>query len=136
MKVKAFSLFIGLLLISIDTLGQQLSKDTLNLCSRIIELKSYYWKLDSLGANGYRLCSSDEILKCQLDKIKLDDLLKYFGKPNKVEKSSQGVEYIYYYFDYRRLPKEVNSVAAIYFIGFFFKDDSKYVNEITSGYYE
>jgi hypothetical protein len=116
--------------------AQKTDKDSLCLCSKMIELKSYYWKLDSLASNGYRLCSSDELLKCQLDNINLDFLIKYFGRANTVSKSNNGIEYIYYYFDYRKIPKDVKSTAAIYYVSFFLKNEKQNVERITSGHYD
>lgn len=77
--------------------AQKFVKDTLPT-TKIIKQLSYYWRIDSLAGNGFRLDSVNELLKSKLDNVSKVYLLEQLGKPNELRKTKHGTEYVYYFF--------------------------------------
>lgn len=91
---------------------------------------SYFWKLDSLGQNGFRLFSYEKLYKCKLDKVTSSYLIEKLGKPNFIDKDREGDFYCYYYYDGKSLPKEANKVPERLVIHFYFKKGNPYLQFI------
>jgi hypothetical protein len=111
-------------------------KGKLNLsdsCSNIAELVSYYWKLDSLANNGFRLYAYNRILNCKIDKLSVSYLLDKLGKPNKVSKTNQGTQFVYYYYDSKAIPSEKNRPFECGYIYFLFDDKKSMLTSIGEG---
>jgi len=94
---------------------------------------SYYWKLDSLANNGFRLYAYKNILHCKVDKVARAFLFDKLGKPNKTWKTNKGVDYVYYYYDSKAMPKEFGSPLDCGYISFRFDKYEKYLLSIDEG---
>jgi len=95
----------------------------------------YFWRLDSLGINGFRLLASDKILNSQVDSIEKNFLFEELGKPNQIwEKPfGDGVLYVYHTYDVSKLPKDFDAPLACGYIAFLFIPGSKYLKSIEEG---
>jgi hypothetical protein len=102
-------------------------------CSNVCKLVSYFWKLDSLANNGFRLYSYDRLLNCKVDKVSVDYLIMELGKPNEVRNTNQGIQYVYYYFDSKRMPKEYGNPFECGYIYFMFNNKTKILETIGDG---
>jgi len=101
--------------------------------SKIIAEVSYYWKIDSLGQNGYRLCNYKKILKSSLDEVTIDFLLKKLCTPNFIVKDNSGTYYSYYYFNGRIIPKDIGFSEELMYISFKVNTASSVINYISQG---
>ena len=136
LKKKILPILV-LSMMSFSLNAQNSFHDSLSLCSNMMDVSSYFWKKDSLANNGYRLSTYDKMSNCKLDIISRDALLKYLGRPIRVEKISNNVEeYIYFTYDYRQIPKGEVKSKVVYFISFLFKNDNGTVVEISTGHYD
>ncbi|RZK03031.1 MAG: hypothetical protein EOO46_18155 [Flavobacterium sp.] len=108
-------------------------KDTLIATSKIINQLSYYWKLDSIAGNGFRLSTYNQVLKSKLDHVSKDFLVEKLGKPNQLRTTNHGTEYVYYYFDIKAMPKNYNAPLACWYIAFHFKVNENFASEIVEG---
>lgn len=63
--------------------GQEKNWTNMDSCFSNLEAYSHYWKIDSLGKNGFRQLMADRILtKCYFQGEKWKNVYKYFGNPN------------------------------------------------------
>lgn len=115
------------LVISILTLAlvhgafaQKKHKEPVVSTSKVIKSLSYYWRLDSLANNGFRLYSVDGLFKSKLDTVSKQFLLTNFGKPNEVRNTEYGLQLIYYYVDPLAMPKNINALSTRETIVFIF----------------
>jgi hypothetical protein len=131
---KKYSIIMCLLFYGLIVNSQGLFKDSMSLCSFRIKSDSYFWKKDSLADNGFRLYAVQDLVTCKIDDIDSNFLLQQFGIPNKVQKTNHGVEYIYFTYDYRRLPKNMAPVEVIYYLKFKFKNGDKYLDSVYDGH--
>jgi hypothetical protein len=76
--------------------------------SEVIQINSYYWQLDSLAGNGYRLCCCNEFVKSEQDSISSAYLIKYLGKPSETLKDINTFIYRYFAFDYKEVAPKRN----------------------------
>lgn len=113
--------------------SQKAIVDTSCNCTKVINDLSYYWKLDSLANNGFRLYTYKNLLKCKVDKVYRGLLQDKLGKPNEIRKTNKGMEYVYYYFDILKMPKGYDAPAACWYISFKFDEYEKYLKEIEEG---
>lgn len=102
-------------------------------CSNVLSLVSYYWKLDSLANNGFRLYAYERLLNCKIDTLTVTFLLDKLGKPNKIRESNIGIDYVYYYYDSMKMPKENGSPFECGYIYFMFRKDRNYLISIGDG---
>ena len=52
-------------------------------CFSFLEIYHKYWKLDSIGRNGFRQLMADHLLKeCHFEGETWKSLVKYLGRPN------------------------------------------------------
>lgn len=99
-------------------IGQEEKKESKSVkLSELIEAHAYWWRLDSLANNGYRLCSSDGFLKKNIviDSVSRDFLVAQFGKPSRIW-NTPGTDIIYRYFiyDYKTLSEEQKTKMFFY----------------------
>lgn len=127
MRLIAFSVFIS---VCLNCCGQV---NPSNSCSNVIEKLSYFWKLDSSGSNGYRYLAYRELEKCKIDSVDTSLLFRKLGKPNHILKSNTGVDYLYYYLDSRKLPSELQTPLACWYVSFFFKGGDTMLKSISVG---
>jgi len=125
-------LFIALCVCSI-AYSQPKTVDTSCSCSKAISQVSYYWKLDSLANNGFRLYAYKGLLNCKIDKVYRALLLEKLGKPNELRKTNKGTEYVYYYFDIKTMPKDYDAPLACWYISFKFDEYEKYLQSVEEG---
>jgi hypothetical protein len=121
---------------ALTSFAQNQKKDSICNCSSLIALKSFFWKKDSLANDGYRLCSFNELQRCKIDEVTISYLKEKFGNPNKIERTNHGIEYVYFYYDYRQIPREVSSNGVVNYVSFHFKDEKAFLNKITDGHYD
>ncbi len=107
--------------------------DTSCNCTKVISDLSYYWKLDSLANNGFRLCTYKRLLNCRIDKVYRGLLLDKLGKPNTVRKTNYGTEYVYYFYDSKTMSKENERPFECLYISFKFGEYDKYLNAVEEG---
>jgi len=98
-----------------------------------LHIVSYYWKLDSLANNGFRLYAYQDLLKSKIDKVDRAFLLDKLGKPNQIEQTNHGKEYIYYFYDSKKMPKENGRPFECGYISFKFGEYDKYLSSIDEG---
>jgi hypothetical protein len=109
-------------------------KDT---CGYYFESISYFWKLDSLGTNGYRLQVYRCLATCNKGKITEEVLLQKLGKPNETHRDNKGtIYYIYYFFDGKSIPKEADLARTRMFIFFRFDKGSPYLAAVGDDHYD
>lgn len=113
--------------------AQHKQNDSIATCSKVMQELSYYWKLDSLANNGFRYYTYDMLLKSKIDKVDRAYLFQKLGKPNYIQKTNKGVEFHYFYFDKRTMPKDFTAPNACWYINFKFNDYDKYLSSITEG---
>jgi hypothetical protein len=113
--------------------SQKLDMDTTQNCLDVIKEVSYYWKLDSLANNGFRLSTHEKFLECKPDKIYADVLLNTLGKPNEIRKTNKGTEYLYYYFDIKSMPKDYSGPSACWYLSFKFENEENFLSSIEKG---
>ena len=74
---------------------------------------SYFWKLDSLGNNGFRYAMFKGLLTLPKNQISVPVLLDKLGRPNEKKGSNTGISYyVYHVIDGKRLP-EANVVQPL-----------------------
>jgi hypothetical protein len=102
--MKNILLFLLSFTFSKNVLCQEHKRIFNDSCSNILQRVSYFWRLDSLGQNGYRYSTHNEILYSTIDKITITELIEWLGKPSYISKDKTGYYYCYYYFDGRKIP--------------------------------
>jgi len=85
------------------------------------------WQLDSTGNNGFRSENSKMFLKCDTQKIDSAKVFHLLGKPNEIRRTNKAVEYLYYHYDIRTLPKNYAGPQAATGISFNFKLEGGYL---------
>jgi len=131
--MKTLSIFILSICVYTKVFSQTTKPYLSDSCSNIFNIVSYYWKLDSLANNGFRLYSYDRLLNCKIDKLTVAYLLDKLGKPNKISKSNQGTEYIYFYYDSKAIPKEKDKPFECGYIYFLVDEKRKCLTSIGQG---
>lgn len=102
-------------------------------CRYVLKELSYFWKLDSLANNGFRLYVYERFLRCKLNNITTEELNEKLGKPDKVNHTNNGTEYIYFYYNGDLFRKMPNMLSEQLYLIFRFKNGSKYLELITEG---
>jgi len=131
--MRRISIFLIFVTLAVVTHSQAAKKDTLTPTTKILSHLSYYWKLDSLAGNGFRLYTYNQLLKSRLDNVTKELLVESLGKPNQLRNTNHGTEYVYYYFDIKAMPKDYDAPLACWYIAFQFKSNEKYASEIVEG---
>ena len=103
-------------------------------CSTVLRDVSYFWQLDSLGTNGFRLYAYEGLLKCRLSRLTLPILLDMLGKPNFVRKANDASYYCYNYYDGRLLPREAGYTREVLFLSFRYDSDKPYLINVATDY--
>jgi hypothetical protein len=129
-----FGLFISLFF-SFFSFSQSEKPGLTDSCStRIFTAVSYFWKNDSLGTNGFRLYTFNELLKCEPTKLPISYVFEKLGNPNNVREDETGAYYFYFYFDGRNIPKEANLSLVRLYICYKIKHAGKYVEYVFKGH--
>lgn len=108
-------------------------------CSNLIKTISKEWKHDSLTKEGYRSRIYKQLRHCIADSLSTIDLLKYLGKPVKIQKFYSGntnknfVQHEYFYWDSYTIPNE-QPFERLY-IAFVFDETGTFLQYIDNGMY-
>jgi hypothetical protein len=108
-----------------------------NKCSYLIRTFSKEWKLDSLTKEGYRSKVFKTLRQSIADSISVKDLVKYLGKPAKIQKFYSGntnknyIEYEYFYWDSYTIPNE--QPFERFYISFVFDETATFLQYIDDG---
>jgi hypothetical protein len=94
---------------------------------------SYFWKLDSLANNGFRLYSISSLLRTKIDKINPDFLIENLGKPFQIRKMNGRKEYIYYCFQQRAMPEKYRGLFDNTYLSFKFDENETKLISIEMG---
>ncbi len=124
-----YILLIKLSVLLTLNVSSQPKVDLSNDCSNRMAMVSYYWKIDSIGTNGYRLCAFNQLIDCNLSDVTKLILFQNLGRPNKVDNDETGVYYIYYIFNGPEIPKSANLVSERISIVFPLRKEAKYVSK-------
>lgn len=130
-KIVIFILCIGFIS---NSFCQEQKKSVLDSCANLLDEVAYFWRLDSLAQNGFRLYAYNSILECKFKKVTLSKLLEKLGKPNFTEKTNIGNLYCYYYYDGRHIPKDAGYTQDVGYISFTFKFGSPYLSGVGEGH--
>ena len=65
--------------------------------------------------------------------IYADQLLNILGKPDETWKTNNGVEYVYYYHDSKKMPKNYKGPASCRFISFKYENKQNTLSSIVEG---
>lgn len=102
--------------------------------SELIQVRSYYWKLDSLGSNGYRREVSKYLRATKVYDIDYNFLLKYFGRgiTNKSQYFSdpEHIYLLYYTFNTFKMGKEWEDARIADYLIFEFDSKTKKLTSI------
>ncbi len=131
--MKRITLFLISFILVTAAQGQQKHSKSEEKTSKVIVSLSYYWKLDSVAGNGFRLYAVDRLLTSKLDTVSKSFLFSYLGKPNAIWNTNHGQEILYYYFDYRAMPKGFDAPLACWYITFLFPEGAKWAKELDKG---
>jgi len=121
-------LLLLFLFFTLNTYAQKKGKQSRS--SDIISELSYFWKIDSLGTNGFRLYTYEKVLNSKLDTLKPSVLINKFGNPNEVLESTKDVTYIYFYLNPTKMPSSFEAPNAIFYIGFIRNKHEKMIRKI------
>lgn len=127
--------FFVLILITSKITKAQSSNDCQHTCDYLYESISYFWKLDSLGTNGFRNEVHKCLFSCYNDSLNKEFILSRLGKPNESGRDSNSDYLIYHYFNGRLLPKEAGFSMEFFFIIFRFTK-GKTIKSIAKGHYD
>ena len=119
-----------------NSFSQEKKENQSDSCAKYLDHVSYFWRLDSLGQNGFRLYTYHYLRDCKFEKLTLSKLFEKLGKPNFVEKTNRGTDYYYYYYDGRYLPKEAGLMPELLYLIFSFNSGSIYLNGIGEGHFD
>ena len=131
MKILIVTFF--LFAVSIRGNTQDSKVDSIPSCLQVANEVAYYWKLDSLASNGFRLYTVEKFINCKIGIVYADLLLNILGKPNETWKTNKGTEYIYYYHDSKKMPRNYKGPASCRFIAFKFENNENKLSAISEG---
>jgi len=114
--------------------GQSIAPESMN-CSKVIEQMSYFWKLDSLANNGFRVYAFRNLLDSKIDSVSGDYLTKNFGKPDTIWRSEVGVSYVYFCFRRKNLPEKSQGLFDDIYISFVFDLTEKKLVSVRHSYF-
>lgn len=134
MKLYKFTL-VGFLFICEKSLGQLVVPASMN-CSKVIQHLSYFWKLDSLANNGFRVYAFRNLLDSKIDSISADYLTRNFGRPDTIWKNEAGVFRIYFCFRRKNLSEQWKGLFDDIYISFKFDDGEKKLLSIKHSYFD
>jgi hypothetical protein len=129
--MKVVFLFFCAILSSGKTYSQKNKVFHSDSCRYVLNEVSYFWKLDSLANNGFRLYSHEKLLQCKINNITPEEIFDKLGRPDIVRKSSKGIEYIYYYYNGDLFKKMPGMSWEQLYLCFDFYNGSKYLTSIT-----
>ena len=112
-------LIVLLIFINSNIYSQKKYPDDLP-CTEIISQLSYFWQLDSLANNGFRIYALRSLLTCVLAPVNREYLLMKFGQPNRIRENNETVSYIYYCFSSKNMPPEYKGLFDELYVSFTF----------------
>jgi hypothetical protein len=122
-------LILFLISISISAFSQQAESNSKDIASVVNDL-SYFWKLDSLANNGFKLCTYNRIIDAKSDSntVSRGFLSNKLGKPNRILTSNKGVEWIYFVLNGKKMTKEyLRTSEECVYISFLFDKYERYL---------
>ncbi len=126
-------LFSLLLIFTTNGFSQIQSANKKIDCVELVKRLSPDWKLDSSGNGGFRRENTKYLLACKTDGLTKDALLQSLGKPNQIRDTNKGKQYLYYYYDYRTLPKGKDGPLGYAYVYFTIPDGKNLVSYISEG---
>ena len=96
-----FVILFCILLKSSYTKSQTIDFNTID--KAIIE-GGAFWKIDSLGSNGFRDCYTDKLLTKRIVPVKYQMIIDNFGTPTEQRYSSKTISLSYNIYDPRHMP--------------------------------
>jgi hypothetical protein len=135
MKTKMLALLMVCVFLQKTSFSQSKLPDPYS-CAEVFKDVSYFWKLDSLGSNGARYFSYQKILDCKCDTLTVRFVKANLGKANKMRRTTDGIEYIYYYLDFKAMPKNYSGPYACFYISFMFTKTEDKLIKIFDGDFE
>jgi hypothetical protein len=131
--MKAFLFTSTFWTLAIVALGQNKSSAGVSDCMTLMNRLSENWKQDSIGNNGFRRDNSKYLLSCKQQGLTKNLLLTYLGKPNQIRDTNKGKQFLYYYYDFRTLPKGKDGPLGYAYIVFTVPDGQEFVSNIDEG---
>ena len=131
--MKAFLFASIFCTLAIIALGQNKPSADANDCVTLMNRLSENWKQDSTGNNGFRRDNTKYLLSCKQQGLAKNLLLTYLGKPNQIRDTNKGKQFLYYYYDFRTLPKGKDGPLGYAYIVFTVPDGQEYVSNIDEG---
>src|SRR6185295_12114254 len=110
MKIPLFATFF--LALRTLTFGQSPTIIDTSDCTILLNRLSENWKLDSTGNNGFRWEHRNDLLSCKRQQFTKNSLLMLLGKPNEIRDVYKAKEFLYYYYDFRTLPRDKDGPLA------------------------
>ena len=133
--MKSYKIILVIFLLIYEKgFGQPIVPDSMN-CSKVIQQMSYFWKLDSLANNGFRVYAFRNLLDSKIDSISGDYLTKNFGKPDTIWRSEVGSSYIYFCFRRKNLPEKSQGLFDDIYISFVFDLTEKKLLSVRHSYF-
>ena len=123
-SIKPYFILLLLITLSNKVNGQKKFPDDLP-CTKIISQLSYFWQLDSLANNGFRVYAFPDLLDCVLDTVNCDYLLKNFGNPEIIRDNKETFSYLYYCFRRKNMPLKYKGLFDDIYVSFTFDNKSK-----------
>jgi hypothetical protein len=75
-----------------------------NTIDKAIAEGGHFWKIDSLGSNGFRDCYADKLLAKKIVPVKYQVIIDNFGKPSEERYNNKIISLSYNIFDPRHMP--------------------------------
>ena len=113
--------------------GQKQSSSKSNDCVELIKGISSDWKLDSTGNGGFRRENIKYLLTCNTQNLTNLLLLQELGKPNQIRETNKGKQFLYYYYDFRTLPKGIDGPVGYAYVVFTVPNEQRFVSSIEEG---
>ena len=112
--------------------AQEIKDDSVS-CRKVLNEVSIFWKNDSLANNGYRLTNYRKLISARLDNIYRGLLLSKLGNPNEIKKTNHGEDYVYFFYDSDKMPRNTDDKFELGYISFHFGIYDKYAVAVTEG---
>ena len=112
---------------SLFSYSQKKSKNQADNCGNFISQVSYFWKLDSLGSNGYRLKVYNGFVNCKFPTLTYNEMINKLGKPNFTRNLASASYFCYYYYDGRIIPKDAGYTSDVGYLSFRFDNDKNFL---------
>ncbi len=125
MKIQFYSILLTALFVIQKSDAQNVKSGTAKNILEVIEDLSFFWKMDSLGTNGFRSCSAKSFLKAKIIDITEDVIVLKLGKPTRISYDTGGDNYIYNIYDGKLVNETAKYTGVIRYLNFHFDKSSK-----------